>query len=77
MGIEVFVSVGVTPVRNAPCPLIRRSDRLYRFLRATSSAKEHHMHIDLLQRIPEPIEQVIRQNISEVASAEVRSAGGD
>jgi hypothetical protein len=82
MGIEVFVSVGVTPVRNAPCPLIRRSDRLYRFLGATSSAKEHHMHIDLLQRIPEPIEQVIRQNskiqnISEVASAEVRSAGGD
>jgi hypothetical protein len=50
---------------------------LYRFLGATSSAKEHHMHIDLLQRIPEPIEQVIRQNISEVASAEVRSAGGD
>jgi hypothetical protein len=50
---------------------------LYRFLGATSSAKEHHMHIDRLQRIPEPIEQVIRQNISEVASAVVRSAGGD
>jgi hypothetical protein len=46
-------------------------------LGATSSAKEHHMHIDRLQRIPEPIEQVIRQNISEVASAVVRSAGGD
>jgi len=50
---------------------------LYRFLGATSSAKEHHMHIDRLQRIPEPIEQVIRQNISEVASAVIRSAGGD
>jgi FAD-NAD(P)-binding len=34
-------------------------------------------HIDRLQRIPEPIEQVIRQNICEVASAEVRSASGD
>jgi DDE superfamily endonuclease len=34
------------------------------------------MHIDRLQRIPEPIEQVIRQTKSDVASAEVRSAGG-
>jgi hypothetical protein len=45
---------------------------LYRFLGATSSAKAHHMHIDRLQRIPEPIEQVIRQHISECASAVVR-----
>jgi hypothetical protein len=60
-----------------PCPLIRRSIRLYRLLGATSSAKKHHMHIDRLQRIPEPIEQVIRQTICEVASTEVRSAGGD
>ena len=50
---------------------------MYRFLGATSSAEEHHMRIDRPQRIPEPIEQVIRQNISEVASTVVRSAGGD